>query len=107
MTQALIDSIEANQKTAAALSGKLRRSLVLQDLWPGVFTHGRAHSWFRGNLYQPLDMVFVIEDGAGERRKFPVDQAPNLIFLPFAEKMLTNAPREFIMYTQKRKRAAT
>ncbi len=109
MTQSLIDSIDANQKIATALGGKLRRSLALQDLWPRVFAHdGRARSWFRGNLYRPLYMVLIIEDGAGEQRRFPLDQAPDIIFRPFSEKQLANnAPRQFRLYTQNRKRATT
>ena len=107
MTQ-VIDSIEANQKIAAALGGKLRRSLALQDLWPSVFDHGRARSFFLGNVYRLHYMVFVVEDGSGEKREFSLDQTPDLFFLPFAEKQLSNnAPRKFRLYTQRRKRAAT
>lgn len=68
---------------------RLRRSLALQSIWPGVFAHGTATTtWTARNRlsrpsevrangrYTPEIKTLKITNGAGEERVFPAGEVP-------------------------------
>lgn len=72
--QAKLDALGVSLAEADELRLKLERSLLLEDLWPGVFEHGSAKSQTVGNPYSGF--VFTITAGNGEQRKFDLLDIP-------------------------------
>lgn len=63
---------------------KLGRSLVIQELWPQAFEHGSVKELRMGQQFspgetKPQDLELTFENGAGERRTFPLKDVPEPI----------------------------
>lgn len=67
---------ELDQKAAQAeeLRQELRRSILLQDLWPDVFEHGSTTSWVSGHASRELR--YTIKRGDGSKRTFDLTMVP-------------------------------
>ena len=85
----LTDKLKDKQAQASALMKKLDRSMAIESLWPEVFDHGRAstywfgkaHAQFRRLARDPIHMhhEFVMTNGNGEKRMFKYDDVPEVL----------------------------
>jgi hypothetical protein len=60
----------------AKLLSELSGSTQLEELWPGVFEHGRCKTTFVGKWENPAELEFVIMSGNGERRDYELKDVP-------------------------------
>lgn len=74
----LMGELDLLYEERAALHHDLRRSLVLQELVPDVFAHGRAKTRVQGNPRNEL--TFVVTLGNGEQRTMPLEEVPVILW---------------------------
>ncbi len=66
--------VEALAQRAAELRADLKRSLMLQQLWPEVFKYGKATTQVTGNAHHA--MQFTIKNERGKVREFDLIAVP-------------------------------
>ncbi len=69
-----LDKINELEAYTTELRADLKRSLLLAQLWPGVFMHGKATTLVTGNVRDAL--VFTITNGDTATRCFPLIDVP-------------------------------
>ena len=73
----LMDKIERAQTEANELLRKLHRALALQEFCPDAFDKGACSIGVRGNVeHRPETATFIITDGDGAKRTFPLMSVP-------------------------------
>ncbi len=75
-----LDKINELEARTTELRADLKRSLLLAQLWPGVFMHGKATTQVTGNPRRAL--TFVIKDGSDAMRYFDDAREFDLIDVP-------------------------
>lgn len=74
--QTRIEELTRQQTETVA---KLRRSLVLQELWPEAFEHGSVRSQVVGNVRRG-ELTFTVTRGDGSSRSFELAAVPVLLW---------------------------
>lgn len=78
----IIADIEAKSAERDVLLKSLRRSMAIDDLWPGCFELGKVTSQYTGKTYVLEKFVIKVTtpDGSVESREFDPMQVPEILW---------------------------
>ena len=92
MFEEIKSKLNEMERRQGELYVSLNKSLDIQTLWPEAFAHGPCNSKTVGNVNHPLESRFIITDGAGNTKEFPIPCLPySLISKKWVENMTHNA----------------
>jgi len=78
----IIADIEDKSAERDELLMSLRRSMAIDDMWPGVFEKGQVTSQYTGTAYalQKFTIKVTLPDGSVESREFDPMQVPETLW---------------------------